>query len=525
MLPARERLDADERAAGDRHDRLVVQSQLVAVDRSPQLALGAEPPQHARMHLRGRTARTGRDHAPWRGTWLRRRRARARRAGVRGGADRDADARGHRELVVSDHRGLAERGGDPLGDVDGVLLAGDVLAQHDELVAAEARDGLARPADRVAAAQHLREPVGQRHQQLVADLVPEAVVDQLEVVDVHEQNGHLRRPPLRPLEGAGEPVEQEPAIGQAGELVVQRLVSEPLLGLAPPRVLADLVADRGERAQQRVVEAVRPVAVELDHAEHLGAAGDRHPERAAQPFARRRLGARVVRLERRVLAAGRLARAPDAPERAGALLDHERGAERAELGRLDPVRLPQRCAAQPAGLLVQLPGGPELPVHALAERPQQSGHRLLEGPRIGEHARDRVLRGAVALGRAAHADVADVAGERGWLGALDPRDRELDRELAPVGTHGGQLDAAVEQRALAGLDVAREPAAMRVAQVLRHDQGAQLGADRLAARIAEGPLGGGVELEHAAGVIHGYDAVQRGGQHGRHERVARAHVC
>ena len=77
------------------------------------------------------------------------------------------------QLVLPDHDRLAEGVRDPLGDADGVLLAGDVLAQHDELVAAEAGHGLTRPPDRVAVAQHAREPGGERDQQLVTDLVPE----------------------------------------------------------------------------------------------------------------------------------------------------------------------------------------------------------------------------------------------------------------------------------------------------------------------------------------------------------------
>ena len=68
-----------------------------------------------------------------------------------------------------------------LGDRDRVLLVGDVLAQDRELVAAEAGDGLV-PAQRVAQA------LGDRDDQLVAGRVAEAVVDDLEAVEVEEQH-------------------------------------------------------------------------------------------------------------------------------------------------------------------------------------------------------------------------------------------------------------------------------------------------------------------------------------------------
>ena len=56
----------------------------------------------------------------------------------------------------------------------------DVLLEHDEFVAAEARDEILRP-------QHVAQPVGDRAQQLVAAGMAERVVDLLELVEVDEQ--------------------------------------------------------------------------------------------------------------------------------------------------------------------------------------------------------------------------------------------------------------------------------------------------------------------------------------------------
>ena len=84
--------------------------------------------------------------------------------------------------------GPGERLGDPLGDPGRAALAADVLGQDRELVAAEA-------GDRVARAQRLLEPRGDRREQLVAGRVAEAVVDELELVEVEEE--HRDRGPRR----------------------------------------------------------------------------------------------------------------------------------------------------------------------------------------------------------------------------------------------------------------------------------------------------------------------------------------
>ena len=72
----------------------------------------------------------------------------------------------------------------PLSDLDRGLRAVEVLQQHHELVAAEARR-------RVAGADALREPLGHVDQRLVAGAVAEAVVDRLEVVDIEEDHPKL----------------------------------------------------------------------------------------------------------------------------------------------------------------------------------------------------------------------------------------------------------------------------------------------------------------------------------------------
>src|SRR5205085_1317694 len=71
---------------------------------------------------------------------------------------------------------------DPLRDGHRLELAGDVLAEHGELVAAGA-------GDRVLGADRGLQAPGQLEQQLVAAVVAERVVDSLEAVDVEEEDG------------------------------------------------------------------------------------------------------------------------------------------------------------------------------------------------------------------------------------------------------------------------------------------------------------------------------------------------
>ena len=99
-----------------------------------------------------------------------------------------------------------ERALEPLGQRLGTVDVA-VGAEDDELVAAEPADGVAGPG---AAGQ----PLGELPQQVVADLVPEGVVDLLEAVDVEEEHGHRR--PAGTLELGVDELEQPRPVGQLG---------------------------------------------------------------------------------------------------------------------------------------------------------------------------------------------------------------------------------------------------------------------------------------------------------------------
>jgi hypothetical protein len=95
---------------------------------------------------------------------------------------RDAEARAQRQLLAAHGQRPGQAGEDALGRVGDLLCSLDVLEEDRELVAAEARRGVARA--------HARgQALGDLDENLVAGRVAERVVDRLGVVQVGEQHG------------------------------------------------------------------------------------------------------------------------------------------------------------------------------------------------------------------------------------------------------------------------------------------------------------------------------------------------
>jgi hypothetical protein len=141
---------------------------------------------------------------------------------------------------VTDPHRRAERVDDPPGDLDRGGRLGDVAAQHDELVAAEA-------SHRVLGPDHLEQARRDRRQDAVASGMAVLVVDSLEAVEVDEVHGDGPRPAVGSQERELESVQEERAVGHVGEPVVQRLVGE----LALEALALDGIAD-GSAQQRRV---------------------------------------------------------------------------------------------------------------------------------------------------------------------------------------------------------------------------------------------------------------------------------
>ena len=131
--------------------------------------------------------------------------------------EREPDAGAETQLGAARRDRLRERALQPVGHADGLEHAADGLAEHRELVAAEA-------GDRVLRAERALEPARHLAQHLVPSSVAEAVVDALEAVEVDEVDGgdaRLGAPPERVAQAVGE----ECAVGKSGQRVVE---SEPL---------------------------------------------------------------------------------------------------------------------------------------------------------------------------------------------------------------------------------------------------------------------------------------------------------
>ncbi len=177
-----------------------------------------------------------------------------------------------RRLVLAHRVVLAELVDQLLRHRGGLARLGDVLQQHAELVAADARD-------EVVAAHAGAQARGDHLEQAVAHVVAEPVVHLLEVVEVDEQHGGGLVVAPRVRHGFARALLEHGAVRQPGERVVVREE------LQAPRVVLQL--DRGEA--QVLLRALERGDVVAEHveAEHraLGRevrhAGDLQRARAA----------------------------------------------------------------------------------------------------------------------------------------------------------------------------------------------------------------------------------------------------
>ena len=167
-----------------------------------------------------------------------------------GGLQADPDARRDVDLRAVDHerlsQGLEGLGGDRRGDQWRGAHAGpdgdggisnpermEPAEENQELVAAQA-------GHQVQVASHGPQPGGHQSQQLVPGRMAEAVVDQLEVVEVHVHHRDLRGRPFGPAEGEPQELLEHDPSRKAGEPVVVHEEGDLLLC---PAALGDVSPD------------------------------------------------------------------------------------------------------------------------------------------------------------------------------------------------------------------------------------------------------------------------------------------
>ena len=269
MLPAHERFHLGDAPGFHQHDRLVEDAQLAPVQRVAEVRLELQPRQGVGVHagveqdVPPLAAGLGAIHGD---VGIAEQALAVMLAGFGQG---DAQAGGDDEFAPVQREGLCEAAGDRLRQGHGIRFGGEVLQQHHELVAAEPGHGVAGPD---AAAQPLR----RLDQQPVARVVTQAVVDELEIVEVEEEQPDPLLEPAAAHQGLGEPVLEQRAVRQPGQAVIEGLLHELLLeALAFVHVMdgADDAADGRVLQQVREDELdIAPVAVVVANPQ-LGLAG------------------------------------------------------------------------------------------------------------------------------------------------------------------------------------------------------------------------------------------------------------
>ena len=247
VVPADQRFAVEHGAGRERDDRLVEEHELAAIDRDAQVRLDLPAVHRRDVQL------VGEDGVAAATAALRAVECRVRIAEdvLRGVVARepegDADAERRVEGVAGGVDRLGDRSEQALGDAHRVGVAGEPFEQDNELVAAEAddvafgdRDGVGRPNAR-------REAARERDEERVTDEVAEAVVDDLEAIEIDEEHGVAkRRMPLLPREAAREPLDEQRTFRKARQHVVRGVVPE--LDLRHPSMRdVRLRASRAER--------------------------------------------------------------------------------------------------------------------------------------------------------------------------------------------------------------------------------------------------------------------------------------
>ena len=216
-LPAQQRLAADDAVVLDLNDWLEEQLELLLLqchlELRPQLQALARTGVHIRLEHRVTAFAVAFGHVH--------REVRVPQEMLRARASvgqRDPDTGAERHALACEQHRAAQRGRDPISQVDDRVRIFTLLHQHAELVTAEPRDH-----DRLNG--ELLEPLGDQFQRGVTGFVAEHIVDRLEVVEVHEQDREQCVATTGGVSvGRAQAFEEHAAVGQSGELVVQPLV-------------------------------------------------------------------------------------------------------------------------------------------------------------------------------------------------------------------------------------------------------------------------------------------------------------
>ena len=247
MLPAHQRLDADDGSAREIHLRLVMQLELLLRERRAQRVLKLDAVERLARHvggieLEGVAARLldavrGRIGVAQQHVEI----LAVARIHARTHAQRDVD------LAPVQREGGRQRPAHGACDAQHVVRARDVRREQGEVIGADPRHG-------IAAAQRFREALADRLEQRVAGGMAVAVGEQLQAVDAADHERAAAAGALRVRDRLRGAVAEEAAIRQRSERIVIRQVLQPrLVGLA----LADVARDGRAEPDLAVCAAMR----------------------------------------------------------------------------------------------------------------------------------------------------------------------------------------------------------------------------------------------------------------------------
>ncbi len=235
-LPAQQGFAADDAAARQVDQRLVVEQEFVALQGAAQVVVQVQPFLGVGIHAFGIEAEgiaAGGLGVVHRGIGLPQQR-------VEGVAvfriDGDADRCRNFRFVRLDVEGFAQHRHHFRGDLGRHFGTVQIGQHHEEFVAAMA-------ADRVGLAHARQQPLRGVAQQHVAHRMSVGVIDGLEAIEVHEQQRHLPAGAFAMRDRLFHAVLEQQAVGQAG----QRIVVGEILDLRLGRLA---LADVGEYADE-----------------------------------------------------------------------------------------------------------------------------------------------------------------------------------------------------------------------------------------------------------------------------------
>jgi hypothetical protein len=145
------------------------------------------------------------------------------------GAQGDADADGGGELATFHGEGRCNRGLEALRHTEGIARVGDAFEENGEFVSAQtgehsivAGNLVSRTGHGIVVAQGRGQAAAQFHHHLISGNRSPGVVESLEIINVHQEQGVLVvGVSLGANERTLQAVQQQPAVRQSGEAVME----------------------------------------------------------------------------------------------------------------------------------------------------------------------------------------------------------------------------------------------------------------------------------------------------------------